>query len=138
MSVFNLITKGSLMLHLKIKGTCSVWCNYERRSCEEKTAHNCETSGYSTNIALGGGDHTHKHKNTHTLSLSLFIIQLNMYFSSAHGTHCGPGISVVIVTDYQVDSPGSNRSRDKIFHLSIPALGPTQSPVKWVRDLSQG
>jgi len=45
MSVLNLITKGSLLLHNTIKCTCSVWCNYERRQCEEKKVRNCETAG---------------------------------------------------------------------------------------------
>jgi len=43
--------QGQSLLHITIKCTCSVWCNYERRPCEEKTVHNCETSGYSTNTA---------------------------------------------------------------------------------------
>jgi len=51
MSVLNLITKDSLLLHIKIKRTCSVWYNYDRRPCEEKIVRNCETSGYSTNTA---------------------------------------------------------------------------------------
>jgi len=33
---------------------------------------------------------------------------------------------------------GSNPSRDEIFHLFRPALGPTQPPVKWVPCLSRG
>jgi len=52
MSGLNLITKGSLLLHITIICTCAVWCNYERRPCEEKTVCNCEASGYSTNNAL--------------------------------------------------------------------------------------
>jgi len=43
---------------------------------------------------------------------------------------CGPGSSVDIVTDYGLDGPGSNSGGDEIFHLSRPALGPTQPPVK--------
>jgi len=49
-----------------------------------------------------------------------------------------PGSSVGIVTGYGLDSLGSNPSEDEIFHPSRPALGPAQSPVKWVPGLSQG
>ena len=50
----------------------------------------------------------------------------------------GPGSSVVIVTDYGLDGPGSNPGGDKIFCPSRLALGHTQSPVKWVPGLSRG
>jgi len=50
----------------------------------------------------------------------------------------GPGSSVDIATDYGLDGPESNPGGDEIFHPSIPALVPTQPPVKWVRDLSRG
>ena len=50
----------------------------------------------------------------------------------------GPGSSVGIVTDYGLDGPGSNPGGDKIFRPYRPALGPTQSPVKWVLGLSWG
>jgi len=49
-----------------------------------------------------------------------------------------PGSSVGIATDYVVDDPGWNPGGDEIFRLSRPAVGPTQSPVKWVPGLSQG
>jgi len=49
----------------------------------------------------------------------------------------GLGSSIVITTDYGLDGPGSNPDGDEIIRLSIPALGPTQPPVKWVPGLSR-
>ena len=40
-------------------------------------------------------------------------------------TYGGPGSSVGIETDYELDGPGSNPSGDEIFRLSKSALGPT-------------
>jgi len=51
---------------------------------------------------------------------------------------CEPGSSVGIVTDYEIDGPGSNLGGDEIFRPSRPALGPTQPPVPWVPSLSLG
>jgi len=42
----------------------------------------------------------------------------------------GSGSSVGIATDYGLDGPGSNPGGDETFHLSRPALGPTQPPVQ--------
>jgi hypothetical protein len=39
---------------------------------------------------------------------------------------------------YGLEGPGSNPGGDEIFRPSRPALGLTQSPVKWVPVLSQG
>jgi len=38
--VLNLLTKASLLLHITIKCTSSIWCNYERGPCEDKTVCN--------------------------------------------------------------------------------------------------
>ena len=51
---------------------------------------------------------------------------------------CGPGSSVDRGTDCGLDGPGSNPCGDEISRQSRPALGPTQSPVKWVPGLSRG
>ena len=51
---------------------------------------------------------------------------------------CGPGSSVGIATDYELDGPGSNPVGDEIFRLSRPALRPTQLRVQWVLGLSRG
>ena len=42
------------------------------------------------------------------------------------------------MTDYGLDSQGSNPSRDEIFRPSRPALGHTQPPVQCVPGLSLG
>jgi len=69
---------------------------------------------------------------------------MQSYFPDKHSvlshqyfTQCGPGSSVGIATDYGLDGSGSNPGGDEIFRSSRPTLGPTQSPVKWVPDLSQ-
>ena len=49
-----------------------------------------------------------------------------------------PGSSVGIVTDYELDGPGSNPGGDEIFRPSRPAPGRTQPLLKWVPGLSRG
>jgi len=51
---------------------------------------------------------------------------------------CGPGSSVGIATGYGLYGLGSNPGGDEIFRSSRPALGATQTPVKWVPGLSRG
>ena len=59
-------------------------------------------------------------------------------FVNAPNKRSGPGSSVGIATDYALDGPGSNSGGDEIFRPSRPVLGPTQSPVQWVPDISRG
>jgi hypothetical protein len=63
---------------------------------------------------------------------------VSLLITKYYCSYCGPGSSVVIVTDYGLDGPGSNPSGDEIFRPSGPALGPTQPPVQWVLGLSPG
>jgi len=64
----------------------------------------------------------------------VFIISTKL--DSHYIIKCGPGSSVGITTDYELDGPGSNPGGDEIFCSSRPALGPTQALVKWYRFFS--
>jgi len=52
-------------------------------------------------------------------------------------TRRGPGSSVGIATDYELDGPRSNPGGDEVIRPSIRALGSTQPPVQWVPGLSR-
>ena len=53
-----------------------------------------------------------------------------MIISQLLVNYCGLGSLVGIATDYGLDSLGTNPGGGEIFHLSRPALGPTQTPIK--------
>ena len=50
----------------------------------------------------------------------------------------GPVAQLISRLSYGLDGPASNPGGDENFRPSIPALGPTQPPVKWVPGLSRG
>ena len=49
------------------------------------------------------------------------------------------GARIAQVTCYRLDGPGVESRCERDFcYTSIPALGPTQPPIKWVPGISQG
>jgi hypothetical protein len=78
-----------------------------------------------------------QHFRTFHLPNQLIAIQtlLTLTIPNIHRStsHCGPGNSVGIATNYELDGPGIESRWGRDFpHLSRPALGHTQPPVKWV------
>ena len=53
-------------------------------------------------------------------------------------TEVGRDSAVVIATRYGLDGPGTEARCGRDFpQPSRPALGPTQSPIQWVRNVSR-
>ena len=78
------------------------------------------------------------------LILLLFVLFRRTRDFSTNFDRCalkrgGPGSEVVIATGYGLDGPRIESRWGRDFpHLSRPALGPTQPPVRWVPGLSRG
>ena len=69
---------------------------------------------------------------------SLTELETHLGLPFTYRTHCGPGSSIGIATDYGLDSSGSNPGGDEIFRPSRPALGSTQPPVNGYRVFPGG
>ena len=61
--------------------------------------------------------------------MKLLMVPMLLVLSLLYFQRWGPGSSVGIATDYELDGPESNPGGDEIFRPSRPALGPTQPPV---------
>jgi len=79
---------------------------------------------------------TPRHQNNSNLFGHIMLVEL--CYCSCYSLIFGPDSSVGIATDYGLDDPGSNPGWNEIFRPSRPALGPIQTPVKWVPGLSRG
>jgi len=59
--------------------------------------------------------------------------RLHIQYIRSYPPHSGPGTSVGIATDYELDGPGIECRCGRDFpHMSRPALGHFQPPVQWV------
>ena len=78
------------------------------------------------------------YKSSNLVSICGFMFEIEQicWFNSSNVDKLSS--SVCVATDYGLDGPGSNPGGDEIFRPSRPAMGPTQSPVKWVPGLSRG
>jgi hypothetical protein len=78
------------------------------------------------------GKVTESHKSALLLKEKLNILCIHVYI-------VGRDSVVGIATHYELDSPEIESQWGQDFqHMSRPALGPTQPPVQWVLDHSQG
>jgi hypothetical protein len=74
-----------------------------------------------------------------TMPSKLIINFTELTIKHKYNLNCGLGSIVSIVIGYRLDGPGIESWWGRDFpHLSRPAMGPTQPPVQWILDLSQG
>jgi hypothetical protein len=72
-------------------------------------------------------------------NIDFYITCIYFFFCRPKLILRGPGISVIIVTDYGLEGPGIESRWGRDFpRLSRLTLGPVQPPVQWVPYLSRG